>query len=217
MTARSNPSIRAAIAGIEEHAWTSIRYPKAIWDEEDQRWISDAQVAEVPYTAFTGRKKLQHLPGRLIVRRVKRLNPASVGAGQGELFTTWRHHTVFTDTTGAMLEVEAAHRDHAIVEQVIADTKAGPLAHLPSGTFTANAAWLACTVITHNLLRAAGSRRPAESFTRARVATVRARLVHRTLPAWRAPPDGSGCACRPTGPGSQHLDPTGHLQPGSAP
>ena len=114
------------------------------------------------------------------MRRVKRLNPASVGAGQGELFTTWRHHAVFTDTTAAMLEVEAAHRDHAIVEQVIADTKAGPLAHLPSRTFTANAAWLACTVITHNLLRAAGHA-AGGSFTRARVATVRARLV--TVPA----------------------------------
>ena len=176
VTARSNPSIRAAIAGIDEDAWTPIRYPHAIFDEEDGRWVSDAQVAEVPYTAFTGRRKAEHLSARLIVRRVKRLNPATVGAGQGELFTTWRHHVVFTDAPGPMLTVEAAHRDHAIVEQVIADLKAGPIAHLPSGTFTANAAWLVCAVITHNLLRAAGHL-AAGSFTRARVATVRARLI----------------------------------------
>lgn len=180
VTARSNPSVRAAIAGIDEDAWAPIRYPRAIWDEEDQRWVSDAQVAEVPYTAFTGRRKVDHVAARLIVRRVKRLNPASTGTGQhhqqGELFTTWRHHAVFTDAPGPMLEVEAAHRDHAIVEQVIADLKAGPIAHLPSGTFTANAAWLVCAVITHNLLRAAGHL-AGGAFARARTTTVRARLV----------------------------------------
>src|SRR3954466_9764769 len=56
-----------------------------------------------------------------------------------------------------MLAAEAAHRDHAIVEQVIAELKAGPLAHLPSGTFTANAAWLVLAAIAVNLTRAAGA------------------------------------------------------------
>jgi hypothetical protein len=40
---------------------------------------------------------------------------------------------------------------------VFADVADGPLAHLPSGSFPANAAWLACAGISHNLLRAAGS------------------------------------------------------------
>ena len=180
VTARSNPSVRAAITGIDEDAWTPIRYPHAIWDDDDGRWVCDAQVAEVAYTAFTSRRKSERVSARLIVRRVKRLNPASVGEGQGELFTAWRHHTLFTDAPGPMLEVEAAHRDHAIVEQVIADLKAGPLAHLPSGTFTANAAWLVCAVITHNLLRAA-AHLAGGALARARTATVRARLV--TVPA----------------------------------
>ena len=75
-----------------------ITYPDAIFDEEQQRWISDAEVAEVTYTAFTSRKKAEHVTARLIVRRVKRLNPASAPAGQNELFTVWRHHAVFTDS-----------------------------------------------------------------------------------------------------------------------
>ena len=53
----------------------SIKYPDAIWDETEGRWVSDAQVAETTYTAFTSRKKAEHVTARLIVRRVKRLNP----------------------------------------------------------------------------------------------------------------------------------------------
>ena len=56
-----------------------------------------------------------------------------------------------------MLAAEAAHRDHAIIEQVIADLKHSALAHLPSGNFTANAAWLACAAMAYNLTRAAGA------------------------------------------------------------
>ncbi len=85
-----------------------------------------------PLTAFTSRKQAEHISGRLIVRRVKRLNPTSVPAGQGELFTTYRHHAVFTDSPLEMLEAEKTHRAHAVIEQVHADLKSGPLAHLPS-------------------------------------------------------------------------------------
>jgi hypothetical protein len=89
------------------------------------------------------------------VRRVRRLNPRTVPAGQTEAFAVYRHHPVFTDTAEPMLAAEATHCDHAIVEQVIAELKNGPLAHLPSGVFTANAAWLACATMAHNLTRAA--------------------------------------------------------------
>jgi hypothetical protein len=87
---------------------------------------------------------------------------------------------VFTDSPLPMLEAEAAHRGHAIVEQVIADLKNGPLAHLPSGTFTANAAWLVCAAIAFNLTRAAGAL-AGTLHTRATTATIRAHLI--TVPA----------------------------------
>ncbi|WP_343908752.1 IS1380 family transposase, partial [Brachybacterium fresconis] len=141
LTARMNPSVVGAISRIPEDAWTPIKYPQAIWEEAEQRWISDAEVAEVEYTAFTSRKQAEHVTARLIVRRVKRLNPRHGHSEQGGLLDAYRHHAVFTDSPLSMLAAEASHRDHAIVEQVIADLKGGPLAHCPSGVFTANSAW----------------------------------------------------------------------------
>ncbi len=64
---------------------------------------------------------------------------------------------MFTDSPLPLLQAEADHRRHAIIEQVIAELKAGPLAHLPSGKFTANAAWLVLAAMAHNLLRAAAA------------------------------------------------------------
>jgi hypothetical protein len=180
VTARMDQKITKAIAAIPENAWTPIRYPNAIFDEDEQRWISDAEVAEIVYTAFTSNKK--HLvTARLIVRRVRRLAPPS----QGELLPAWRHHAIFTDSPLPMLAAETDHRDHAIIEQVIADLVDGPLAHLPSGNFAANAAWLTCAGITHNLLRAAAtlaSRRHGKargSTLRRELINIPARLAHR--------------------------------------
>ncbi len=75
-----------------------------------------------------------------------------------------------------MLDAEAAHRDHALVEQVIAEFKAGPLAHLPSRKFTANAAWLVYAAIAFNLTRAAGDLAGA-FYAKARIATIRTQLI----------------------------------------
>jgi hypothetical protein len=84
------------------------------------------------------------------VRRVKRLNPDGHVQGQGELFTLYRYHCAFADSPLGLIDAEKDHRRHAIVEQVIADAKSGPLANLPSSDFQANAAWLALAAITHN-------------------------------------------------------------------
>lgn len=73
VTVRTNASVKAAIAGIDDATWKAIKYPRAIWDEEAQCWISDAEIAETSYTAFTSKPKKQQVTARLIVRRVKRL------------------------------------------------------------------------------------------------------------------------------------------------
>ena len=174
VTVRMDPKVRAAIAGIAEDAWTPIEYPHAVWDDQLGRWISDAQVAETGYTAFTSRKG-QAITARLIVRRVRDLN-AKAAAGQGELFTAWRYHAVFTDSPFTMLQAEEHHRGHAQAEQVFADWTDGPLAHLPSGSFPANAAWLALAAISGNLLRAAGCL-ASLAYAKARGATVRRDLI----------------------------------------
>jgi DDE family transposase len=174
VTVQMNPHVKAAIAAIGEDAWTPVRYPRAIWDDQLRCWVSDAEVAETQYTAFTS-KKDQAITARLIVRRVRDLNPKAA-AGQDELFCVWRYHAIFTDSPFEMIQAEAQHRDHAVVEQVFADLASGPLAHLPSGAFPANAAWLALAAISHNLLRAAGSL-ASRTYAKARGATLRRDLI----------------------------------------
>jgi hypothetical protein len=174
VTVPMNASIRAAIAAIGEDAWIPIRYPRAIWDDQLGAWISDAEVAETEYTAFAS-KKGQAVTARLIVRRVRDLNKQAA-EGQGELFPVRRYHAVFTDSPFELVQAEGQHRDHAVVEQVFADVTSGPLAHMPSGVFTANAAWLSIAAMAHNLLRAAGAL-ASLSFAKARAATIRRDLI----------------------------------------
>jgi hypothetical protein len=174
VTVPMNSSIRAAIAAIPGGAWTPIRYPRAIWDDQLGSWVSDAEVAEVSYTAFTSRKG-QAVTARLIVRRVRDLNKQAAD-GQDELFPVWRYHAVFTDSPFELIQAEGQHRAHAIVEQVFADVTSGPLAHLPSGVFAANAAWLSIAAMAHNLLRAAGAL-ASLPFAKARAATIRRDLI----------------------------------------
>jgi len=172
ITARQDKAVRKAISTIDDDAWTTINYTDAVFDEDQQRWISDAEVAEIDYTAFTSRPKAKHIKAKLIVRRIKDMNPDN----QSELFTAYRYHAVFTNSPLPMLAAEKAHRAHAIVEQVIADLKNGPLAHLPSGHFWANSAWLVCAAMAFNLTRAAGAL--ASTFhARATTGTIRAQLI----------------------------------------
>jgi hypothetical protein len=174
VTVPANASIRAAIAAIGEGAWSPIRYPRAIWDDQLGAWVSDAEIAEAQYTAFAS-KKGQAVTARLIVRRVRDLNKQA-GAGQDELFPAWRYHAVFTDSPFELIQAEGQHRDHAVVEQVFADITSGPMAHMPSGVFAANAAWLSIAAMAHNLLRAAGAL-ASLPFARARAATIRRDLI----------------------------------------
>jgi hypothetical protein len=180
ITARMNPQIRAAIAAIDEKAWTPIPY----WLSTPE--VSGADVAETSYTCFSGTRHATCV--RLIARRVKP-TPGS----QLALFTDWDYHAFVTDRLGDTLELEADHRRHAVVEQRIAELKAAGLAHLPSGKFTANAAWLALAVLAHNLGRAIGTLAGMPTTTmpslRRRIFTMPARLVrtarrlHLRLPA----------------------------------
>jgi hypothetical protein len=173
VTARLDNAVKAAIAAIGEDAWTPIRYPQAIWDDQLGCWASDAEVAETEYTAFTS-KKSQAVTARLVVRRVRDQNHKV--AGQGELFPVWRWHPVFTDSPFVLVQAEEQHRDHAVIEQLLADLTSGPLARMPSGKFAANAAWLALAGIAHNLLRAAGCL-ASPRHAKARGITIRAELI----------------------------------------
>ena len=177
VTARLTPAVTSAITTIGDDAWTPIHYPNAIWDEEEQRLVSDAEVAEIGFTAFTSRRRAEHVTARLIVRRVRRLNPTTLAAGQSETFAVYRYHAVFTDSAELMLAAEATHRDHAIVEQVIADLKDSALAHLPSGCSPRTPpGWSAPRSPTTS--PAPPAPWPRRFHARARTATIRAQLIN---------------------------------------
>jgi hypothetical protein len=123
---RNIKKVRATVEAIDEDNWQKIDYPEG----------GEAQIAE---TVYGGR--------RLIVRRTRLLG------AQAELWPDWRHFCFITNRTDEIALVEAEHRDHAVVEQVIADLKDQALAHFPSGQFHANGAWTVLAALTHNLLR----------------------------------------------------------------
>src|SRR5918995_426094 len=181
-----NPAITRAIAAIPDTAWTPVRYPGAVQDPDTGVWISDAEVAEVPYTAFAA--TTDRIAARLVVRRVKDARYLDA------LFPVWRYHPFFTNSTRPTAQADIVHRRHAIIETVFADLIDGPLAHLPSGHFGAYSAWALCAAIAHNLLHAAGilaagpdtAGATPGAHARARGAPLRRQLI--TVPARLARP-----------------------------
>src|SRR5665647_529980 len=175
VTVRMNPNVKRAIAAISADAWMTIKYPHGIYDEEARVWISEAQVAEIPFTAFSSRKPAEQVPGRLVVRRIPDVNTRAK-TGQATLFETWRFHAFFTTTDLDTVTADQVHRRHAVIENVHADLKNSALAHLPSGVLTANAAWLVCAVMAFNLTRAAATI-TGPALAKATTATIRRKLI----------------------------------------
>jgi len=85
-----------------------------------------------------------------------------------------------TNSTLTAIAADETHRNHAIIEQVIAELKDGPLAHAPSGKFTLNAAWVTVACLAFNILRAVGAAAGAR-HAKTRWATLRTHLID--LPA----------------------------------
>ncbi len=137
ITIPHNAKVKAAIEAIEEKAWKPIAYTAG----------GAAQVAEC--TIDTGRrddKGPRRL--RLVVRRTR------LEGTQAKLWPDWRHHCFTTDRADLdTCAADAYHRAHARVELAIKDLKNNGLRHCPSGQFTANAAWLACAALAHNIAR----------------------------------------------------------------
>lgn len=179
VTVRMDPAVKRAIAAIPESAWEAIEYTNAVFDEGSNTWISAAEVAEIEFTAFSSRKKSERITGRLVVRRIPELHPKAT-EDQPTLFDTHRFHAFFTTVPAATLGTVAAdktHRKHARIEQVNADLKDSALAHLPSGNFAANSAWLVAAVMAYNLTRTAGIL-AAGPFAKARTGTIRRKLIN---------------------------------------
>jgi hypothetical protein len=172
-----NAAVAAAIARIPDQAWMPVQYPGAVVDPDTGELISDAEVAEIEFTAFASTKT--PVTARLVARRVRDQ------ATTDELFPVWRYHPFLTNSCEDTAQADITHRQHAVIETVPSDVIDGPLAHLPSGQFAANAAWTICAAIMHNLLRAAGTLARSR-YTLARGATLRRHFV--AVPARLARP-----------------------------
>ena len=174
-----NSAITKAIAAIAEAAWRPIGYTAG----------GEAQVADCVYSTGKGRHRVER---RLIVRRTRLADPAQLA-----LWPNWRHHAFLTDLEGDAVTIDAFHRHHAVVELAIRDLKEGAgLEHAPSGRFNANAAWLNCAVLAHNLIRwtatlghiANHDELVVARTIRTRLIAIPARLVNRAgTPTLRAP------------------------------
>ena len=171
LTVKAWNTVTKAIAEIPEEAWVPINYPNAVWDDESKQWVSEAEVAEIPFTAFSSKPAGQQVKTRLVVRRVAR-KPDN--ERQSQLFSDHRHHAFITNSPFNAVQADQMHRGHAVIEQVFSELKAGPLANLPSGKFHANALWLALAVIAFNLVRAAAH---AAGMPKARFATAKNQII----------------------------------------
>ena len=137
ITVTNHASIRAAIQAIPDDDWIDIDYTLG----------GQAQVAETLLTVGRGQQRRHIKQARLVVRRTRLTDTA-----QRRLWPDWRHHAFITNTGLDTVEADQFHREHAIVELAIRDLKEGTgLDHIPSGHYHANAAWLACAVLAHNL------------------------------------------------------------------
>lgn len=132
ITVRLQRNVFEVIQAIPDEAWRDIPY----WAE------GGAAVAETTYYPYRSKQAV-----RLIALRTQ---PAE--GSQLALFRRYTYHAFITDQTGDALSLEATHRQHAEVENVIRDLKYGAgLNHFPSGRFAANGAWLVLNVMAHNL------------------------------------------------------------------
>ncbi len=174
ITVNLNHSVHQAISAIPDDAWVDIDYPEG----------GVAQVAETTYVTGGGKTKRAERAVRLVVRRTRLSDPTQLA-----LWPNWRHHAFITNLETPLEEIDRFHREHASVELAIRDLKEGAgLEHCPSGRFFANAAWLACAVLAHDLTRWSarlGQLHPADQLTvsrsvRTRVFSVPGRLVNRS-------------------------------------
>lgn len=195
ITARLTAKVTATIGAIDEDAWEAIDYPRG----------GEAHVAETVLVMTNSKKRSQKRKVRLVVRRTRLVGPqaefwpnwryhAFVTNLDASATDTDRHHQPHTredhthtgqaeteentDKSRRLVEADRYHRSHAVCELAIRDLKGSSgLAHLPSGIFNANAAWLLCAALAHNLYRhiaILGQTQPAAQLVYGR--TIRTRL-----------------------------------------
>ena len=180
VTVRLDPRVKKAIAAIADDAWTTIEYTDAVFDEDHRR-------VDLPGRGRRDRLHRVRLPEARPTRcpagwwcaASPTSTPSAEPPGRTPCSTPGGSTPSSPPPTPTVLDTVAAdktHRGHAIIEQVHADLKNSALAHLPSGKFTANAAWLVLAVIAFNLTRAAAAL-AGPDLAKATTATIRRKLI----------------------------------------
>ena len=186
-----NPAVDRALAAIDEDAWTPVSYPGAVRDPDTGVWISDAEVAEISYTAFASTP--DRITARLVVRRVKDARFPDA------LFPVWRYHPFFTNTDLPVEAADITHRQHAIIETVFADLIDGPWhtfrraasARTPPGSCARRSRTTCCAPLAYSPVHAI----PEHEHRRCAARSSTSRLD------WPDPNTGRSCTYPPTGRG----------------
>jgi len=140
VTVRQFPPVRDLITSIAETQWTRVSSTKT----------EHIDIADIPFK-IKGRGH-HHIECRLIVRRNTTTTEAT--DPQLRLFDLVDYHAFVTDQTSNPETLWRRHKQRAVIETTIRDLKYGlALNHFPSGSYTANAAWLQLNALAHNLCR----------------------------------------------------------------
>lgn len=150
VTVRQYAGVRDLIADIADDQWQPVK------DNHANASNDRIDIAAVPFE-IKGRWDKNQTRGpitcRLIVRRST--TPPDTSDPQMRLFDPVDHYAFVTDQHGDPETLWRRHNHRAVIETTFRDLKHGlGLNHYPSGSFTANAAWLHLNALTHNLLRA---------------------------------------------------------------
>lgn len=173
VTVRQYVGVRDLIANIADDQWRPVTNPNSNTDTHR------IDIAAVPFTIQGTSAKHQTrgpITCRLIVRRT--ITPKDTGNPQMRLFDLVDHYAFVTNQTGNPETLWRRHNHRAVIETTIRDLKHGlGLNHYPSGSFTANAAWLHLNTLTHNLLRYTN-----QLITPTRIVTKTLRYRYLTIP-----------------------------------
>ena len=166
----TNAAVTAAIDAIDVHAWIPGALSRRGLRPRHRRLISDAEVAEITFTAFASTDDADHHPVDRPSRQ-RRQYP-------DPLFPVWRYHPLFTELRRhhrTRRATNITHRRHAISETVFADLIDGPWPACPPGG-SANAPG-SYPPPSHNLLLRAAGDLAGDRHRVARAATLRRILV----------------------------------------
>ena len=174
-----NPQVKKAIAAIADDGVDHHRVPRRDLRRGHRRAGSPEPRSPRPRSPRSPAKTHRQLPGRLVVRRIPDLNPrASDRPGPTVRHLAvprlLHHHRPRRPGHRGRRQDPPRPRHHRTGR--IADLKNSALAHLPSGKFTANAAWLVLAVIAFNLTRAAAAI-AGPHLAKTTTATIRRKLI----------------------------------------